>query len=655
MTAIAGLWRFDGRQDAADGCARMLTVQELYGPDAGAQWSSGDVALGRRLMRLLPEDAFDCQPFVGGGGRFVLVADVRVDNREELTEALQISTSNARLLCDAALLLSAFERWEESCFDRLVGDYAFALWDGVQQRLLLARDPLGQRPLHYHRGNGFCAFASMPKGLHAMTEVSCELDEDRVAEWLVMLPETGPRTLFRGIERVEPAHVVTVTRAGIASRRHWQPSRRTIVLSGRQEYAEALRNLLDQAVQCRLRGANDIGAQLSGGLDSSGVASTAARLLAPSGRRVIAFTAVPREGYDGQSRPDRINDELPYAAATAAMYPNIEHVLIRNPNRSPLDDLDRNFLLFDRPIPNICNLSWSNAIYDVARERKLTVMLTGLLGNIGMSYQGMTLLPELFASGRWIQWWCSAQALAARQGMSWPLIMAKTLGPWFPAAAWVWLFKFRFGQDLRMAVGRYSAIHPRRLAELNFPARARACGLDLAQRPPRDGFALRLWALGRVDRGNYNKGTLAGWHIDQRDPTADVRLLQFCLSVPVEQYVYDGVPRALARRALAERVPKLVLEARRGLQAADWHEQLTPVRDRVAAKLDWLETFPSVVRALDLPRLRRLIEDWPAGGWERDEVIMSYRLALLRAISTGDFMGRVVVGNKATVASITDR
>ena len=202
MTALAGLWRFDGRPDAAEGCARMLAAQELYGPHHGAQWSDSAVALGRRLMRVLPEDAFDRQPLIGGEGRYVLVADVRLDNRDELTEALRIPAPQARTLCDAAILLAAIERWDESCLERLVGDYAFAVWDGVRRRLLLARDPLGQRPLHYHRGNKFFAFASMPKGLHALPDVPYAPDEERIAEFLVLMPETGTQSFFLGIERV---------------------------------------------------------------------------------------------------------------------------------------------------------------------------------------------------------------------------------------------------------------------------------------------------------------------------------------------------------------------------------------------------------------------------------------------------------------------
>src|SRR5262249_23261988 len=160
---------------------------------------------------------FDRQPLRSGDARYVLVADVRLDNRDELTDALRIPSPHGGL-CDAAILLAAIERWQESFLDRIVGDYAVAVGDSLRRRLLLVRDPLGQRPLHYHRGNKFFAFASMPKGLHALSEVPYAPDEDRIAQSLVLMPEVGTQSFFQGIERVEPGHVVTVTTTGLFAR-----------------------------------------------------------------------------------------------------------------------------------------------------------------------------------------------------------------------------------------------------------------------------------------------------------------------------------------------------------------------------------------------------------------------------------------------------
>jgi asparagine synthase (glutamine-hydrolysing) len=643
MTALAGLWHFDGRPHAADGCSRMLVAQKLYGPHDCAQWSGGCVALGRRLMRVLPEDVFDQQPLIGADGRYVLVADIRLDNRDELTEALQIPTLQARNVCDAAILLAAIERWGESCLDHLIGDYAFAAWDGTRRRLLLARDPLGQRPLHYHRGNKFFALASMPKGLHALPEIPYACDEDRIAEALILMPETGTKSFFLGIERVEPGHVVVVTGNSLTTRRHWEPSRQRITLRRPEDYCEELRHLLAQAVSCRLRGTGEAGVYLSGGYDSGAVAATAARLRASSGRRLFAFTGLPRDGYDGAAPRNRIIDEGPLATATAALYPNIDHILVRNKGRSPLEDLDRDFFLFERPSIGLCGAGWSNTMTNAIQKRKVRVMLGGEYGNMGLSYDGMELLPELFCGGRWLHLWREARSLASGR-MRWRGVSARTFGPWCPPTLWTWLNKVANGYALQ--VGNYTAIHPQRLVELDLPTRAKARDLDLANRPWKDGFAMRLWVLQRRDPGNYRKGGLGGWQIDHRDPTADVRLLEFCLAIPTEQFLRDGMPRALARRAFAHYLPKQVLEEpRRGLQVADWHEDLTAVRDRIADQLDHLEACPAAARALDLPRLRRLTENWPSDGWEQDEVRMPYQYALPRAISTGHFLRRTAGAN----------
>ena len=644
MTALAGLWHFDGRPDVADGCDRMLRAQELYGRHDAAQWSDGSVALGRRLMRLLPEDAFDRQPLIGGEGRYVLVADLRLDNRDELCTVLRIPPPQARILSDAAILLAALERWDESCLERLVGDYAFAVWDGARRRLLLARDPLGQRPLHYHRSSKFFAFASMPKGLHALPGVPYAPDEERIAESLALLPETGTQSFFVGIERIELGHVVEVTANGVSSRQHWQPRRRHVAFRRPEDYSEALRDLLNQAVQCRLRGAKDVGASLSGGLDSGAVVATAARLLAPSGGKVIAFTGVPREGYDRPSAPNSIVNEGPYAAATAALYPNIEHVLVRSDGRLPLDELDRSFFLFERPLLGICSLGVSVNIANAMRKRDLKVALSGEFGDLGLSYSGNELLPELLRSGQWLRLWREARAFVAVRQVRWRHVFATTFGPWCPPPLWVWLKRISSGYARE--VSQYSAINPRRFAELDLRARARARNFALVNRPWKDGFAMRLWAIQRSDPGNYRKGGLGGWQIDQRDPAADVRLIEFCLAVPTEQFFRNGIQRSLARRALADRLPKQVLdEWRRGLQSPDWHEDLTAVRGRIAEELDRLEACAAATRALDQPRLRRLTENWPSSGWERDQVIQSYRLALLRAISTGHFLRKATGSN----------
>jgi asparagine synthase (glutamine-hydrolysing) len=645
MSALAGRWNFDGRPDADASCKRMLASQQIYGPHDERRWSGDFVAMGRRLFRTLPEDRFDRQPLLSADGNLVLAADIRLDNREELSAALGLAAPEVAQHCDAALLLRAIERWGERALDRLVGDFAFALWDARRRSLMLARDFLGQRPLHYHRGANFFAFATMPKGLHALPEIPYGADEQAMAEFVTMLPEGDGRSFFKDIAVVEAGHFVTVTCDGMDARRYWNPDPRELARPAHEDLVEGLRHHLDQATLSRLRGANGaVAAQLSAGFDSAAVTATAARLLAPEGGKVVAFTSVPREGYDGSMLKDRLADEGPLAAATAALYPNIEHILIRAGDRSPVEEIDRYFYLFDRPMLNLCNGTWTSAINQVARDRGLSVLLTGQMGNMTISYNGLEYLPELVRAGRLARLGRVGAQLVAKGNMRWRSVIANAFGAYAPP--WMWT-RINSLWDRDLNIFDYSAIRPGRLEAMDLASVARKRSLDFSYRPRRNGFESRLWVLRRISLGNYNKGMLAGWGVDQRDPTADKRLVEYCLGVPMDTFLSHGEPRALARRALADRLPRSVLDERRkGYQTADWHEGLTSARVSIEEEVSRLAECGPAAQTLDIGRLRALVENWPSSGWERSETSNAYRLALLRGVSAGHFLRKASGANQ---------
>lgn len=641
MTVLAGFWSFAGAE-AAPACVRMLKSQSVYAPDDGVHWDGGEISLGRRLSRILPEDVHDRRPVTGGEGRLVLVADLRLDNRGELASDLSLAAPEAAALSDSGLLMRALERWGEAAIERLVGDFAFAMWDRERRRLLLARDFLGQRPLHFHRGAGFLAFASMPKGLHALPEIPYEADRSQVAQFLAMIPESGSETFFRGIRKVAPGHLVWVGPDGVESRRWWNPALPPLRLKDPSDYAEAVREALDASVEARLRGADGrVAAHLSGGLDSAAIAATAARLLAGDGGKVVAFTSVPGPGYRGGGLRGAIADEGPLAAATASLYPNIEHVRISTGGRSPLEGLDRKFFLYERPFTNLCNAVWWEAINDSARERGLKVLLTGQSGNMSFSWTGMTLLPSLLRHGRLLRF-SAASAALLRNGTRLGTIASQSLGPFLPNPVWrlVARLRGRAGE-----LGDYGLASPGSVSGLRELARER--GLDFARRPRSDGAAARLWALGRIDPGSFNKGTLGGWGLDVRDPAADRRLVELCLRIPDEQFLVGGVPRGLARSAFADRLPAAVTgERRKGYQSADWHEGVGAARDALAEEVERIAAAPAAAETLDLLRMRRLVGDWPASGWNDIAFVRRYRLGLLRGIAAGHFARKASGANR---------
>lgn len=623
----------------------MLASLAVFGTHNGALWADGPVALGRRLTRLVPEDIHDRGPIIGGGGRFVLAAATRIDNRNDIIDAAGIAPERARTMCDSAILMAAFERWDVECFDRITGSFAAAILDRERQRLILARDYLGAAPLNFHRGKDFFAFASMCKGLHTLPDVPYAPNEERVAETLVLLPEEGSETFFKGIERVQPGCYVIVTPQGITSTRYWDPNPAFLNYKNPDDYVEGLRHHLDVATRAALRGSeNMVAAHLSAGFDSGSVASTAARLMAPTGGKVVAFTSVPREGYDGKWPRERLGDEGPQAAKTAALYPNIEHVFFRPGDRTPFDRLDQAFFLFERPLTNLCNSIWGFGINDEVRARGLKVLLTGQMGNMSISYAGVEYLGELVNRGHWQKWFGQARALRRKGSMRWGGILAASFGPWLPGPVWHALMTYRNGSSPRAT--DYSAIHPDRFAELDMPGLARARNLDLEYRPRNDSVETRKWVVRRIDMGSMFLGTLGGWGIDMRDPTCDKRLFEYTLAVPLEQYLHDGQVRSLGKRALADRLPQEVLNFRqKGIQAVDWHESLEKGRTQLREEIARLEANPAAARAIDLKRLKTLEENWPQGDWNRDDVMVAYRLAMLRGISNGHFLRKASGGN----------
>jgi asparagine synthase (glutamine-hydrolysing) len=593
----------------------------------------GAVALGRSLFPTVAEDKFDRGPL--SRGPFSLVADIRLDNRPELVRGLDLSSEQAAPMSDSALLFEALLTWGEKSLDRLVGEYAFALWNDDRQELLLGRDILGLRPLHYYEHQGFLAFSSMPSGLHALHEVPYDLDIDFMIERLAIVPQVGSETYFKDIRRVEPAHIVRVSRTGVRARRYWHPVRPVANARPPKEYEEGLRSVVEEAVKSHLRGVgNVVASQLSSGLDSSTVTATAARLFAEG--TVAAYTAVPNSGFSGVVPPKSTADESAYAAATARLYPNIEHIVIPNSGESPLRWLDRSFFYQQQPMANLANAVWGQAIHRAAKERGANTILKASAGNLTASYSGAELLALLLSQGRLLK---VAQASSAliRNGMS-PLTVANhLLGPFTPRFLW---------NSVRRMTGRtagiisFAAFNRAQLEQVEEKSAER--GWDLAERPRRDPFESRVWALRRADGGNAYKGVLAEWGLSVRDPTADRRVIEYCLTVPFEEFSRGGVLRSLARRAFSDRLPGEVAWLRtRGYQSADWYEALNSARSGIEEELSSIFRCAQAGDALDLGWLQECLDNWPTDGWEREDVRSKYRLGLLRGISAGHFMRKV--------------
>ncbi len=644
MTAIAGVWQWNGNPIARDRVERIQRAQVFYGPDHAAQWNGGAVALARHLLRLLPEDRFDRQPLTGGGGRFVLVADVRLDNREELAEGLGLAGDEAAVLCDAAFVLRAWERWGADAVHRLAGDYAFAVWDDRDRRLFLARDHLGRRPLHFHAGDGWFAFASMPKGLLALPEVPTGPDRQTLLEAVVFMPELHPRSFYAGVGRLPMGHRAWVEADGrFRLERYWHPSDIAVrPSSSPQDDAEGLREVLDRAVRAHLRGVGAVGSHLSSGFDSTAVTTTAARLLGAGGRGLHAFTAVPRVGFSGPVPLTRHGDEGPVAARTAAGWPAITHHSVATEPGDFTEIFARWHYAMDRPLTNALNMVWLDGIARRAKSLGVRVMLEAGWGNMTISYSGLYALSGLVEQGRLVAAARLFRRLARHDRRLFPLyLVAQTVGPFLPAPLWRAVHRLTGRSIPYLSDGM--AINPARLREWRAVFARHRIGEVF--RPPRnEGF--RGQALTSADYGTMTKAQHGLFGIDTRDPTAALAVVRYCFSLPPGAWCPDGRVRGLFRQAFADRVPEEVFTLpTHGLQAADWRDSLNDSRESVRALVERAGAIGEAADILDIDGLRRLAESLSPSTLLSTPSPVHYSAKLPRALACIDFIARAKGGN----------
>jgi asparagine synthase (glutamine-hydrolysing) len=626
-------------------CGRIATVDHTP-PDVErtlAALSIGPARLHRHWAGAAARLASCDEGVLATNGRGDAAAfDGRIDNRDELRRALRRDDLDR---CDnAQVALLCYETWGDDFCDRIVGDYGCAIWDARQRRLVMAADPGALRPLYYWLGAGEILFASETRGLWSNPDVPKALDEDRLAVWLCMLPVEPERSFFRDIFRVPPGHRV-IWQAGTARiERWWHPENvPELKLAGDRDYEEAVRSCLEEAVRCRLGGDELVGATLSGGMDSSAVTAVAARLLAGQGRRLTAFTAAPSHPVDDE--PDRFVDEWPYAAAVAAMYPNIDHVRIDSDNTPILDELDLREAGQDCPVLSPAAAVVGDGIGRAARERRIAIMLGGAMGNMSISYDGGELLAAQLRSANMLGAAHTIRDLRRFGGRSRLGLLGEVADSILPPAA---------RRALRRAVGTpeprlsdFSIVAPEFVRRRGFEQRAREVAGNIKNVTRGNSRALRLAIFNRSDQRSYAcAGTRRLFRVDPRDPTADRRLIELCLSIPDTQFLHNGVYRSLIRRSMAGLVPEQILQERRkGLPNADWRFGFDAAVPKLAGELERLRASPLARECLDLSRMQALLDRWPGPNDPERAKVRDYMTGFSRGLAAGRFIRRIEGGN----------
>jgi asparagine synthase (glutamine-hydrolysing) len=317
MCGIWGVYQPGGGQ--RDTLARMAGTLTHRGPDDEGIFAEGPIGLGNRRLSIIdlpgghqPLSNEDCSVWVVYNGELY--------NYRELTTLLQERGHRFRTRSDTEVLVHLYEEFGEACVDHLQGMYAFAIWDETRQTLFLARDRLGQKPLFYAAVDGAFYFASEAKAILAATGTHGGPDLETIHHFLSLRFIPAPRTMFRNIRKLPPAHFLRYRNGEVEVRRYWDLSFSDKLAIGEPDLLDMLGDTLRKTISSHLTSDVPVGAFLSGGLDSSTIVAYMAQA---STQPVPTFSiGVAEQDFN----------ELPFSRLVAERYGTAHHEATVRPN-----------------------------------------------------------------------------------------------------------------------------------------------------------------------------------------------------------------------------------------------------------------------------------------------------------------------------------
>lgn len=571
MGGIAGIVRRDGEPVDPQEIASVSARMRHRAIDGEGSWIDGCCGLAKQLFRTSPWDPLAAR--IEANDRYALVFDGRIANRRELWRAL--SRSEASPGTDPELALAGWLAWGEQLPERLVGDFALAVWDKTERRLFLARDAMGVRPLFVLEWGQVFAFASEVAAFFGLPGWHGEPDEDGVAEYLSFNPARSPRTLLQGVTRLMPGECMTLGASGARRRLYWTGVDVPLLRISDEECAARFREVFTEAVRSSLETVGTAGAHLSGGLDSSSIVCVGAGLRPDLETFSMVF-------------PGRDCDESVYSDAVIAKTGLRSHRL-QGTTRTLADLVAETEAVLDTAITP--NFAMSNGLRGAARERGIRIMLSGeggdewFYGRNATRGAAATLragrLPEL------VRYYEPSAVLSA---VAWAVARSRMMA--LPRRLW-------------RTVSPHAA--PEVVPWLTSTTAQRARSL-LAE--PSPGGWVNGWPLVVLEGADR---TAVQYGFEERHPFYDRRLVELALVIPPYQLARGGVWKWIVRQGLDGVLPEAV-RTRRDKADSNW-----VIPGGVAPLLGLLP---------DLLVVRR--------GWVDSEVVRSVLDTVLR---TGEWEG----------------
>jgi asparagine synthase (glutamine-hydrolysing) len=528
----------------------MRDVLAHRGPDGAGLHADEHAALGHRRLSIV-DLAAGAQPLANEDGSVWIVFNGEIYNHAELRGGLERDGHRYHTRCDTETIVHAYEQWGDDCVEQLRGMFAFAIWDAPRRKLLLARDRLGIKPLYWARHGDRLLFASEIKSILESGLVQARANESAIPELLGNRSLAGDETMFRGIFKLQPGHVMTFADGVASTRRYWDvPDRPADAPRDRREDVDRFTHLLEESIRLRLMSDVPLGVFLSGGIDSSAIAAVMAKMI---GRPLETFSVAFKA---------RAFNELEYAR-------EVSTAIGANPHEIVIDDRDffgalpRLLWHEDEPIahPSSVPLFF---VSKLARDH-VTVVLTGEGSDELLAGYGR--YPRALLNWRAGAVYAKAvpgvvrQAIAAAAGAlpGSPGRYARRSFVTVPHAADLTFFDTFAGMPLHRQRG---LLHPRLQAIAD---RAHAYGPALAHFNARAG-ASPLDRLLYADMKTYlvellmkqDQMSMAA-SIESRVPFLDHKLVEFAARLPEDRKLSGFSTKRILREAVKDLLPERIV------------------------------------------------------------------------------------------------
>jgi asparagine synthase (glutamine-hydrolysing) len=653
MSAICGIFNINGNEVQGEISSKMMEKLSRYKVDDLGTWNKGEIFLGCAIQYITPESKLEKLPYYDDIEGLVITADAIIDNRSELFSLMNVSESEWDNITDSQLILRAYKKWGEECPNYLIGDFSFAIWNEKTKELFCARDHVGNRSFYFYSSSNIFAFCTLTKPLLCVCEEGAKLNDEWIANFLSL---EGPihevdsnQTVYAAINQLLPAYTIKVNAIGMIKKQYWDPLKLSeIRFKTDEEYEQAFRKVFFEAVHCRLRSIGSVGVMLSGGLDSGSVACIAAQKLAASGKRLKSFTAIPFSGYKDWLPKNVVADESEFIEAIAEHAKNIDITYCSSEGKNSVTDIEEYIDFLEQPYKFVRNFFWANEIASVAVKNNCSVLLDGQYGNFTISFGDLfTHLITLFRRGKWLSIEREIRAYSKFRnykrlditkdfmkiilpdnikGIYYKMKGKKQCNqknefqtPVNPELA----FKYKVDERFkRNCIGPYSKIN----ADLTEVRKAFASPIFFSQ-------------VGAVDTKTSLK-----YGLIKRDPTRDKRVIEFCLSLPSEQYVRNGQERNLIRRSMIGVLPdKVRLNYDiTGTQSADWIQRLLPMWQEIKKELGNMLKEENFKLYIDVAKVEKVLGD--IGDCPDQNAASAVNMAIISLI-----FGRFINGFEAQI------